>query len=898
MTKKNRASKTKAKGASAGGASAGGARWMDQLDSATEEAILQGVIADSAELARIADSAELARIATVEESVLSGVIEASLQSSREDHQEPQQLSSEDNDIRLDAINEAQYATGTEKCEHIKDNVKQATFRRLITQIKDWDHCGGCRNSQKLAHKLDAVMPDVDLTDAIGDTAEGLPADALWMCMTCCELNCGRGLKKHAITHHRTKERDHPLAINLSSLDCWCYECDDQLLIPTGKNPIAQECQAILAKFLHARQTRLRNASIAATKKSKGATVPAAVAKAKVHAPGLQNLGNTCFFNSVMQVMTETKTLRTIFTEKDHPTFPPSLAAGTDTGLGPLTTTFKDFLFTMWKQQGGIVTPRDLFAQIAKKWRAFRGFREQDSQELMRHLFDGIREEEKDLIKKRSAGESTASTSPSEAVATSSAKYMPFIDSCFAGKLVSVIVCHSCKKCSYAYEDYFDLSLPIKGAPGIAGGSLVDVLRAKSRTSSFEISTSVDSDDKFPISVDDQGSEAHLKHVEKLLKNVSPQTDSAVLSIERSLNQFTSVDCLDDENKFACENCYNLIKTYGITAANDGNIGQSICNGVAKEEQQAEMESAVDETKIEPEDDEDDSKESASEPDTDFEALDGAASTGTNKEVESAAGVNTVQPAQEPYILRKAYKRYLISSLPPTLVLHLKRFERSTSRFGLMRKIDEHVEIPVEIDMSPYCIPQSDLVDEGNGDSDQDEKTRTLSITEIEANDKVSKKYRLYGATVHQGSLATGHYSNYVLSSKVDLLSPAVEKDKGSSSAPFAVASNGIELPDIPLSTMLARHSPWKVSGKKKGRGQAKTGAVDDTTTVTSSTSKQVSGETDKGPSSTSESVKESKGKESEKARQWIHCSDTHVRLATLQEVLNSRPYLVYYERCS
>lgn len=98
---------------------------------------------------------------------------------------------------------------------------------------------------------------------------------------------------------------------------------------------------------------------------------------------------------------------------------------------------------MWKQQGGIVTPRDLFTQIAKKWKVFRGFQEQDSQELMRHLLDGIRQEELDLVKKQAGA--TSSNDSNDSNASSSQKYAPFIDSCFSGKLVSVIVCDACKK---------------------------------------------------------------------------------------------------------------------------------------------------------------------------------------------------------------------------------------------------------------------------------------------------------------------------------------------------------------------------------------------------------------------------------------------------------------------
>lgn len=61
--------------------------------------------------------------------------------------------------------------------------------------------------------------------------------------------------------------------------------------------------------------------------------------------------------------------------------------------GPLTEEFKKFLYSMWNRQDDVVSPRDLFDQITRKWSQFRGWRQQDSQELMRFLFDGIKDEE-------------------------------------------------------------------------------------------------------------------------------------------------------------------------------------------------------------------------------------------------------------------------------------------------------------------------------------------------------------------------------------------------------------------------------------------------------------------------------------------------------------------------
>lgn len=377
---------------------------------------------------------------------------------------------------------------------------------------------------------------------------------------------------------------------------------------------------------------------------------------------------------------------------------------------------------------------------------------------------------------------------------------------------------------------------------------MDRLVARSKLASSNGIPAPDNNNSYGISKEDQGSEAHLRHVEKLLKTVPMQSSSRILSIERSLNQFTSVDALDGDNKFACENCYKLSK--------DGRITPIPEHGEATN--RAAGDSAI----------------------KDGETL--AEEKEATTEAESTTDTNDGQKADPKHVLRRAYKRYLVSSLPPTLVLHLKRFEQSSSRFGMMRKIEDEVDIPAELDMAPYCIPKSEVEEEDIPEvQDQDSKVKALAVTETEDGKPVSTKYRLYGATVHQGSMASGHYSNYVLSSKVEV-PPAPEKDK--SLPPTAVtAANGQVLPDVPLSALLAQQPKKKnkKGGKKSGGGNSQASQAGGTAAA----------------NEPAVALGAAEDKKEEDPRQWIHCSDTNVRLATLDEVLDSRPYLLYYERC-
>ncbi|XP_033373932.1 ubiquitin carboxyl-terminal hydrolase 16 isoform X4 [Parus major] len=200
------------------------------------------------------------------------------------------------------------------------------------------------------------------------------------------------------------------------------------------------------------------------------------ANGEVTVKGLSNLGNTCFFNAVMQNLSQTPVLRELLKEAKVP--------GTTVKIespelcmepqlikldqpGPLTLAMHQFVTEMQETKKGVVTPKELFAQVCKKAIRFKGYQQQDSHELLRYLLDGMRAEE---IQQISVGIlkalSDSNKQNEEELKKKIKEYekkkgiQSFVDRIFGGELTSTIMCEECRTVSLVHESFLDLSLPV------------------------------------------------------------------------------------------------------------------------------------------------------------------------------------------------------------------------------------------------------------------------------------------------------------------------------------------------------------------------------------------------------------------------------------------------------
>ena len=102
------------------------------------------------------------------------------------------------------------------------------------------------------------------------------------------------------------------------------------------------------------------------------------------ATGLSNIGNTCFMNSILQCIFATAPLTKYFMT-DYSSEKPIRTRR-------LADSYHTLLKNARLSRGGSIAPSELKQQISRVARQFSGYGQQDAQEFLRFLLDGMHNE--------------------------------------------------------------------------------------------------------------------------------------------------------------------------------------------------------------------------------------------------------------------------------------------------------------------------------------------------------------------------------------------------------------------------------------------------------------------------------------------------------------------------
>ncbi|KAF5291423.1 hypothetical protein FQR65_LT01734 [Abscondita terminalis] len=361
------------------------------------------------------------------------------------------------------------------CPHIKTGLDMPKLRKSLQFNTE---CDKCKNMISKELEMD------------GDYEYDL---SLWMCLKCGHQACGRSKNKHALEHFNTPRSDcHALCVNTMDWNVWCYKCDNEINVYAKKNLF--ECVEFLKKQAESSRNKGNNEvmkqhhlGIIETNNIESKEFGAPIKLLRTR--GLNNLGNTCFFNSVMQCLGQTPYLFNLLEETrysgqyfelpggqlSHENSGPLVVEpfnGVLDEWGPLTQALAHTLKELQDGQDRVINPSMLFSKLTHRMPQFSGGHQHDSHELLRHLLEAVREEDLRryqavILEKMGLSRKTDPSS----VEGEKKKIIKFYgqqaselllptEQVFRGVLVSTLRCKECRHTSQRDEFFLDLSLPI------------------------------------------------------------------------------------------------------------------------------------------------------------------------------------------------------------------------------------------------------------------------------------------------------------------------------------------------------------------------------------------------------------------------------------------------------
>ncbi|XP_045068721.1 ubiquitin carboxyl-terminal hydrolase 3 isoform X2 [Coregonus clupeaformis] len=195
--------------------------------------------------------------------------------------------------------------------------------------------------------------------------------------------------------------DHLVSMDCTSYSSFCYRCDDFVVNDTKLGQVQKVRE-------HLRS--LENSPLAVARRTKRKLLESNSPSSKLlkdnggasslSATGLQNLGNTCFMNAILQSLSNIQQFSCYFKELPAVALRSGKTAGRrmyhtrsqgDTSVS-LVEELRKTLCYLWHGGPTAFSPDSLFYVIWKIMPSFRGYQQHDAHEFLRYLLDHLHRE--------------------------------------------------------------------------------------------------------------------------------------------------------------------------------------------------------------------------------------------------------------------------------------------------------------------------------------------------------------------------------------------------------------------------------------------------------------------------------------------------------------------------
>jgi hypothetical protein len=187
--------------------------------------------------------------------------------------------------------------------------------------------------------------------------------------------------------------------------------------------------------------------------------------------GLNNLGNTCFMNSMLQCLSVSEPFTNFFLEDREEDKTPAYIYDINNGNllssnGRLAHAYAALTRAMWSGKFKDVSPIPLKKFLSDRAPQFIGFAQHDSQELMSFLLDNLLEDLCRVKWPKPKGKGPLPASEPEAVQAEHtwndylARNSSIVTDVFSGQFRSKLTCNICGEISIAFDPFTNVSIPI------------------------------------------------------------------------------------------------------------------------------------------------------------------------------------------------------------------------------------------------------------------------------------------------------------------------------------------------------------------------------------------------------------------------------------------------------